>query len=55
MATPAPVGDIPEKPFQTLDQNFPKRELARQVKFTDHFKVPGLADGNGYTVMTLMI
>ena len=36
MATPAPAGDIPEKPF---------RGLVRQV-----FKVPGLADGNGCTM-----
>ena len=50
MATPALMGDIPEKPFQPPDHN-----LAGQVKFTDNFKVPGLADGNGYTVMPLMI
>ena len=28
----------------TTSQNV---RLARQVKFTDHFEVPGLADGNG--------
>ena len=27
LATPAPVGDIPEKPFQLYDQNFPKWEF----------------------------
>ena len=38
-ATPDPVGDIPDKHFQPHDQN---ASLARQVKFTDHFKIPGL-------------
>ena len=55
MATPAPVGDIPEKAFQPPDPNFPKCKLVRQLKFADHFKVPGLADGNGCTMMPLMI
>ena len=50
MATPAPVGYIPEIPFQPPDQN---ESMAKQVKFTDHFKVPGLADGNGCTKMPL--
>ena len=51
MATPAPVGDIPEKPFQPHD---PKTQIWPD-KFTDHLKVPGLADGNGCTMMPLMI
>ena len=46
-STPAPVGDIPDKP---LDHNFPKREFGQTSKYTDLFQVPGLADGNGCTV-----
>ena len=41
MATPAPVGDIPDQPH---DHNFPKREFCQTSKFT------GLADGNGCTM-----
>ena len=44
MATPAPVGDIPDQPH---DHNFPKRGFGQTRKFTDLLKVPGLADGNG--------
>ena len=47
MATPAPVGDIPDQPN---DHNFPKREFGQTSKFTDLFKVPGLAGGNGCTM-----
>ena len=43
MATPAPVRDILDQPH---DHNFPKQTS----KFTDLFKVPGLADGNGCTI-----
>ena len=55
MATPAPVGDSPEKLFQPPDHNFPKRKFGQTSKVTCHFKAPGLADGNGYTVMPLML
>ena len=47
MATPAPVGDIPDQPH---DHNFPKPDFGQISKFTDLFKVPGLADGNGCTM-----
>ena len=47
MATPAPVGDIPDQPD---DHNFPKCGFGQTSKFTDLFKVPGLADGNGCTM-----
>ena len=52
MATAAPVGDIPD---QRHDHNFPKREFGQTSKFTDVFKVPGLADGNGCTTMMPMV
>ena len=47
MVTPAPVGNIPD---QHHDHNFLKREFGQASKFTDLFKVPGLADGNGCTM-----
>ena len=47
MATPALVGDILDQPH---DLNFPKREFGQTSKFTNLFKVPGLADGNGCTM-----
>ena len=48
-------GDILENSFQPPEHIFPKREFGQTSKVTDHFKVPGLADGNGYTVMPLMV
>ena len=47
MDIPAPVGDIPDQPH---DHNFEKREFGQKSNFTDLFKVPGLADGNGCTL-----
>ena len=35
---------------QPHDHNFTKREFGQKSKFTDLFKVPGLADGNGCTM-----
>ena len=32
------------------DHNFPKLEFGQTSKFTNHYKVPGLPDGNGYTM-----
>ena len=47
MATLAPVRGIPDQPH---DHNSPKREFGQTSKFTDLFKVPGLANGNGCTM-----
>ena len=39
-------------PAQGIFRNnlFPKHEFGQTSKFTHIFKVPGLADGNGYTM-----
>ena len=47
MATPAPVGDIRANLMITTSQN---TGFGQTSKFTDLFKVPGLADGNGSTM-----
>ena len=40
-------GDIPDLPH---DHNSQKHEFGQKSKFTDLFKDPGLADGNGCTM-----
>ena len=53
MATPAPVGNIPDQPH---DHNFSKHGFGQTSKFTDLFKVPGLAVGmDALCMMPLVI